>query len=503
MKKEIITFRDSDDTNNLLFAVVFVLIILTALLGCTKFVEVETPSTKTSTESAYKNDLTANAVILGIYAQLSNKFNDVGLTSTSVLTELSADNLELFDVNGSEHLKSYYQNSLEPRYEASGDQTYWRQTYSLLYTINNAIEELTDNSFLTPKVSERLLGEALFLRAFCYFYLVNLYGDVPLVLSTKYNVNSSIPRTPSSEVYNQILLDLSKAEPQLDYNYVGADGVVSSNERIRPNLAAVMSLKARVYLYQQKFSEAEMAATEVINKSAYQLVNLNDVFLMNSKETIWALQPVRNGFNTGEGGLFLLPDGGPDGTEYPVYASYSLVNSFEEGDSRLTTWLGNISANNTIYYYPAKYKVPKVPAELTDITEYTIVFRLAEQFLIRAEARNELNNPQGALEDLNNIRSRARAESTTDTPNPLPNLPSTLSKAEIKQAIFKERRVELFTEWGNRWFDLKRSGNIDEVMLNAEGFKGGTWLSYKSLYPIPQSDILLNSLLTQNPGYTN
>jgi hypothetical protein len=69
----------------------------------------------------------------------------------------------------------------------------------------------------------------------------------------------------------------------------------------------------------------------------------------------------------------------------------------------------------------------------------------------------------------------------------------------------KERRVELFTEWGHRWFDLKRLGasTIDAVMTTAELYKGGTWINYKSLYPIPVSDILLNSALTQNPGYTN
>jgi hypothetical protein len=360
---------------------------------------------------------------------------------------------------------------------------------------------------LTPAVSKRLLGEAYFLRAFNYFYLVNLYGGVPLVLTSDYTINSKMGKTSATNVYTQIIADLAKAETLLNYNYAALDVTQTTSERVRPNLAAVNALQARVNLYLKDYTASEAAATKVINQSGmYSFTPLNTVFLKNSKETIWALQPVDNGFNTGEGQLYTLPSTGPD-YDRPVYASTSLVNSFEPGDDRKNNWLGNVIADGNTYWYPAKYKIPYVA--VTDVIvpakEYTIVLRLAEQYLIRAEARNEQGNTTGAVDDLNALRIRSRAASTVEVPNPLPNLASTLSQGQIRTAIMKERRVELFTEWGHRWFDLKRLGasTIDAVMTTAELYKGGTWINYKSLYPIPVSDILLNSALTQNPGYTN
>ncbi len=117
-----------------------------------------------------------------------------------------------------------------------------------------------------------------------------------------------------------------------------------------------------------------------------------------------------------------------------------------------------------------------------------MVFRLAEQYLIRAEARANLENLTGANEDLNIIRKRALLDAKND-----------LNKDSILRNIEQERRIELFSEWGYRWFDLKRLNRADKVLTQT---KGDTWQSTDALYPIPQSEIDLNSnLKPQNAGY--
>jgi hypothetical protein len=485
---------------------IVILILTFNITACKKNLEVDTPSTYTSTQSAFKNDKTATNILTGLYAQLSDNYiNTMGLPATSFFEELSADNLTIYDPNSQAIAQyiSFYQNTLEPTYATSYGLTYWTNTYKILYTINATITALSGNKDLSSAVIRRLSGEAYFLRGFCYFYLVNLYGEVPLILTENYQQNAKQPRNNADDIYKQIVSDLVVAESLLDNNYASGDVTQTTTDRLRPNLAAVYALEARVYLFQKNYSAAEIAASKVISQSSlYSLTTLDKTFLKNSTETIWALQPVSNGYNTREAQFYILPSDGPN-DEHPAYASANLVSSFELGDDRKKQWLNSINVNGIEFVYPFKYKVPFIDGSTNNFKEYTIVLRLAEQYLIRAEARNELNNGIGAVEDLNVLRERSRSLPTMNVPNPLPDLSSELSQTQLRTAIFHERRVELFTEWGHRWFDLKRSGVIDSTMISAEQYKGGTWSNYKSLYPIPVSDILLNSEIKQNPGYLN
>ncbi|RZM21890.1 MAG: RagB/SusD family nutrient uptake outer membrane protein [Pedobacter sp.] len=464
------------------FKIQYINILLSASIfcfqSCKKFVTVDTPDDRISTESAYKSNVAAAAVLTGLFAQLSNNYyGSLTLPAISFYEELSADNLTLFDVNGDANLRDYYQNMLAPDYGRSYDQHYWRTTFPLIYTINTAIEGLAGNTALSPAISKRLLGEAYFLRAFCYFYLVNIYGEVPLSITSDYNLNSKTPRSTVADIYSQIELDLQNAESLLEYNYVTSNAntvyPTGVEERIRPNLAAVNALQARVFLYQKNYAAAEAAATKVIGHTElYTLGTLKNIFLKNSSETIWALQPVTEGLNTIEGAIFTIPEGGSS-NEHPFLISTSLKNSFEPGDDRKAKWLDSITIDNgggeVSYVYPAKYKAARqfIPV---DPTEYTIVMRLAEQYLIRAEARNEQGNSGGAAEDLNLLRNRSRGAVTAKVLTPLPAISATITEDQLRPVILHERRVELFTEWGHRWFDLKRTGTIDAVITR-------TWLS--------------------------
>jgi len=122
------------------------------------------------------------------------------------------------------------------------------------------------------------------------------------------------------------------------------------------------------------------------------------------------------------------------------------------------------------------------------LNEYFIVFRVAEQYLILAEASARLNKINDALNAVNVIRARAG----------LVNLASTLDQSQSLSAIERERRSELFIEFGHRWFDLKRTDRLNAVMA---AFKPGIWKSTADLWPIPLDQLKANKGLTQNPGY--
>ncbi|MCX2430172.1 RagB/SusD family nutrient uptake outer membrane protein [Pedobacter sp. GR22-10] len=477
--------------------------------SCKKFVEVAPPTTNLTQGNVYTNDLTASAALTGIYVRLSQDNLAVfqpKLSNISLHCGLAADELTLFDM-GNTDLLSYYRNDLTPR--VSQNNNHWYNIYTLIYQVNSALEGLTKSTALSAKVKDQLIGESYFLRAFFYFYLINLYGDVPLSLQTDYQTNLLLGRTPVSEVYKAIIEDLKNAEKLLSSNYLTADVLrpypAGSEERVRPNKFAAAALLARAYLYAGDYTNAQMESSKVIENSQYELVNLNNVFLKNSRETIWQLQTVGIGVNsnTGEGQMYVLPDSGPSVNDpyYPVYLNEALVQDFDNGDLRKTNWIGKVEDNSSgkVYYFPNKYKIGRtnnVPIE------YFMVLRLAEQYLIRAEAKIMQNNLSGGIMDLNFIRARA-TDSTQPIDEQLPQLSSSLSQPEALNSVVHERRIELFSEWGHRWMDLKRMKLADQVMPEATAKKGGVWKTTGSLFPIPEKEINKSPNLPghQNPGY--
>src|SRR6202012_219133 len=162
----------------------------------------------------------------------------------------------------------------------------------------------------------------------------------------------------------------------------------------------------------------------------------------------------------------------------------------DSGDNRKIAWLDSTIYNGIVYYFPYKYKIgPKQQSDGSTPTEYYMVLRLAEQYLIRAEA--EANGAgagiNAAITDLDIIRHRAGLADYSGPTDP----------ASVKNAILHERRIEFFAEWGNRCLDLKRTGEADSVLIPIKP----QWQSYQQLYPIPLSDINQAPNLTQNAGY--
>ena len=493
----------------------FLLIIFTGLTlistACKKLTDSGLPKNLLTDEITFASDATAIAAVTSTYATISNMnipadpFKSIGLRAG-----LSADELSFFNnfppsTSGYDNLLKYYQNSL-----TAANATPWEQCYSFIFNANVAINSLTIAEKLTPRVKEQLLGEMKFTRAFMYFYLVNLYGDVPLALSGDFTINQQLGRAPKAQVYEQMIRDLTEAQAVLSEGYVDGTLLASTTERVRPNKWAATALLARCYLYTGEYEKAELAASAVIaNATLYRLTNLNDAFLKNSQETIWSTQPVGTLTlaNTAEGRVFTLTASGPNTTN-PVYLSEQQLAAFSPGDLRGTVgyWIGAVTAAGTTYFYPTKYKIGSTSAATA---EYSMMLRLGEQYLIRAEARAKLGKGDLAAADLNALRTRARAAQTTAIPNPLPPISSTLSPADLMEAVMKERQVELFTEWGHRWLDLKRTGNIDAVMSIVTPLKvitsstSNNWNSSFALYPIPQAEMDRSPRLNgqQNPGY--
>lgn len=453
---------------------------------CAKYVDIDPPATSTTYANVYNKASTAAAVLTGLYASISQPgIRSGNLTSISLLSGLSADELTLFD-NTNTQLQRYYLNNLSGQTDAIGGEL-WNSTYPLIFTANSAIEGLTASA-LQPEVKSQLIGEAKFMRAFLYFYLVNLYGEVPLVTTTNYQQNAVMPRTSKQVVLQQIISDLQEATTLLKNDYVEADALTSnaSTARVRPNAATASALLARTYLYTKDYTGAITNTTSLISDKRYALEPLSEVFKSSSQEAIWQLQPVNAGWNTEDARSFVLPATGPS-SFFPVYLSELLVTKFEDNDQRKSEWTGKVSVGNKDYYYPAKYKNIDQGAP---VTEFNTVLRLSEQFLIRAEARAETGDLDGAKADLLALRQRAGLTAITAT-----------TKEDILTAIVRERSVELFTEWGHRWLDLKRTGTIDAVMNAVTVVKGGSWKTTSQLYPVPLQQLLRNPNLVQNEGY--
>jgi hypothetical protein len=469
-------------------ALLVVVLLMNITTGCKKWIEVPPPETSVVKESVFSNNGTAIAVLNNLYSGMSSSGSFPGSSVIpSIALGLTADELTIFSGASNQSYLLSYSNSLTGRTGISSP-NYFGGSYYSIFSCNAAIDGLTASTALTPAVKQQLLGEAKFMRAYIYFYLVNLYGDVPLTTSVDYSKNRLLNRASAEVVYSQIISDLKEAKSLLSENYLDGSLLLTTSERVRPTKWSAVALLARAYLYRQNWADAEAEATVLINNtSQFSLIGLNDAFLKNNKEAIWQLQPVTTGVNTLDAWIFDLAESGKPTNVHPVYISPQLLSAFEADDLRRKQWVDSITVSGTRYYFPRKYKASRYGSL---VTEYTMVFRLAEQYLIRAEARTQQENISGAREDIRVVRQRAGLGNT-----------SANSKSTLISAIMHERQVELFTEWGQRWFDLKRTNTIDAVMTIVTPLKGGTWNSYDKWFPIPESDLIADPNLEQTTGY--
>lgn len=438
---------------------------LLLLNSCKKFVEIPGPENQVIAGQVFVTDSKATSAVTGIYGFMINGAPAYSNFLTTVFAGISSDELSRF--NPSLIFQEFMNNKITPA--NAQVRNLWTGLYKQVYYANACIEGIQQSAALTPATVTQLTVECRFIRSVCYMYLINMFGDVPLLLTTDYQTNALAPRTATETIWQQIITDLTEAKNKLPEQY-------STGEKLRPNKWAAAALLARACLYNRQWSLAEEEASSVINSGLYTPLQAPaTVFLKNSKEAIWQLAP-RTGVLQETSNLR------PAGTSPQIFLTPYQLAAFEPNDLRRQRWVDSITTQSVKYYYPAKYR-----NTTATVNEYYMVLRIAEQILIRAEALAQQNKLTEAISDLNTIRTRAA----------LPPLPATLTQQQILDAVDQERRVELFAEWGHRWFDLKRTGRINTVMNAVKP----AWQPTAALFPLPQDDVLTNSNLTQNPGY--
>ncbi|GAA3605118.1 RagB/SusD family nutrient uptake outer membrane protein [Flavivirga amylovorans] len=442
--------------------------------------EIDAPRNEIVSELVFSEDATAVAAISGVY---SNMINDVGSMTSGGIEKYSGLCSDEFNSVASSLFTEFQfaNNSLEPENNSVLLSSFWADAYNLILNANTILEGLGSSSNITENVKNQVAGEAKLVRAFCHFNLVNFFGDIPLITTTNVENNNTASRTSVEQVYQQIIMDLKDASDLMTSDYSFASG-----ERVRPNKAVANALLARVYLYIEDWINAEQMASNVINNSGlYSLEsNLDAVFLANSTESIWQLKLVTPPkVETPQLQLFFLTSG-PGGIK-TTFLNDNLLNAFEANDNRFNTWVSNIVFNGSTFYFPIKYNNIANTQE-----EYSTILRLAEQYLIRAEARAHQGVLNDAIQDVDIIRNRAGLPLIQDT-NP------TISQADLLDVIAKERQIELFSE-GHRWFDLIRTDQATNVLSSIKF----DWQPTDVLWPIPEIEIEKNpNLLPQNQGY--
>lgn len=448
------------------------------LVSCEDYLELDAPDHKIVSPVVFNNNNTALSALTGLHNQLASlQFSGGGGTSVTVLGALSADVLMPIYATNLAYVE-YDEHELLP--DNFRNLNLWSSAYNTIYMANSLLEGVENSEGISEQVRNQIVGQAGFVRAFTYFYLVNLYGEVPLILTTDFRSNSLAERSSVEQVYEQILGDLETAVSLLDPGYPTGDRTVVTK-------SAAVALLARVHLYLQNWRQAELYSTQVVEQaSTFELLeDLNSVFLANSREAIWQISPEGRGqslTNTEEGATFII---------HPWFyflAQVKLepvfVDHFSPEDKRLQNWVGYHEA--TSHYFPHKYKIQNSTEEAT---EYSMVLRLAEQYLIRAEARTLQSDLTGAISDLDVLRERAGLPLVAET-NP------SIRQDELLELIFEERKKELFTEWGNHWLDLKRTGKATEIFGD-----NPLWQNTDVFYPIPEAERMTNPNLTQNNGY--
>lgn len=379
---------------------------------------------------------------------------------------------------------------------------FWTGQYQNINLCNQVLDNIPNIS-MDESLRNRYLAEAKFVRAYSYFRLVRAYGNVVLRLHVpKDNSEYNLPQSDKATVYAQIEKDLNEAAAVLPQSYGAAD-------LGRATKGAAIGLHAKVAMYQNKWADVLSLTNQVMTMGYDLFPDFEKGFRTQNENNIESLFEVQ---------AELVP-GNPDAStsQYSQVQGVAgimgwgfntpsevLANAFEAGDPRKdatilfkgeTTPQGDLIPNSVPNErYNQKSYVPfamRVSGFNEGAQQNFRVLRFADILLMNAEAANELGNPSQALTSLNRVRARARGGNN----NILPNV-TTTDKDALRQAIWKERQVELAME-NDRYFDVIRQGRAATVF----GPKG--WKANKNeVWPIPQNEIELSgNLLKQNPGY--
>ena len=440
--------------------ILFTLLILLLPAGC-DVLNVESEDAIPADE-AFQDKAGIERGILGSYSTLQS-LSYFGRTYI-IFGDLASDNLiHPPDATSSDYAEVDNNAILPENGAVSG---IWASLYEGINNANNVIVKVPGMPDMSDTEKNEALGELYFIRALNHFYLMNLFGAIPVKTDPTVGVNAlDAGRDPVEDVYGQIIEDLTFAEQNLQ---------ASTQVKTRASKFSATALLARVYLYNADYDMAYAKADEVIAGGGYILPDdFNDVFAADgSEETIFEIDFTEVDRNRIAEYNFPKSLNG----RREVAPSEDLINAYLPEDERK-----NVSiAYDGAYAYANKYN------DLSKGADNVIVLRLAEMYLIRAEA--EAHKTGGSissvLDDINVIRSRA---------NLLPAAGNTMN--DLLMVIENERKLEFAFE-GQRWFDLVRTGRATDVLPTVTNIN-------KTLFPIPLGELQTNNSpdMIQNPGY--
>ncbi len=468
-------------------------------IGCSKdFLDVkQTASISTTDFALFNNDAGATTFVTSIY----NKFLDWDMTTFSWIgmTSIASDDADKGSSPGDTGTDKDLMDALTYNSSSLSISEIFTANYAGINRCNQALDILPKLTAADATLRARLAGEAKFLRAFMYFTLVKTYGGVPIVdhlpnPSLDADLKMQLTRKTTAECYAFIEKDLTDAIAVLPLK-----SAYAASEKGRASKGAAYALLAKVNLYQKNWQKVVDNCNLVTGyslvsdySSQYKLAGENDA------ESIFEISgtgstPAKGiqGYSACQGAR------GAGGWGWGFNTpSLSLVNAYEVGDVRKTATI--IFAGTTLYdgrvvastVENPRYNYKAYSSAVSDGWETDVdikYLRFAEVILMKAEALNELNSTSAAIPLLNQIRTRAGLANTTAT-----------SQADVRAAIWKERRVEMAFEH-DRFFDLVRTGKA----VTAFAVDGKTFVAGKNeLFPLPQSFITQAAgSSTQNPGY--
>ncbi|GAB3574968.1 RagB/SusD family nutrient uptake outer membrane protein [Spirosoma luteolum] len=445
----------------------YICALLLGLSSCQQFLTVE-PVLQVDEQQAITGAATAEVALNGLYNRLGAD-NYYG-ANFPALSYLSGGDIQWTGSQGAPQEITARKLTADNGYVSQA----WSGIYQTILAANYLIESvptLTD-PLLTADRRGQLRGEALAIRALAYFDLVRGWGGVQLVLKPTRSAadNQGIARSSTADTYAQVLADLTAAEPLL----------TATTNRNRVTRKTVWALRARYHLYRQEWALAETYAAKLIDDGAnYTLAKPYSAFFASNAvatpESVWELA-YGNSARNSHYNWWLPPALGGRREWAPNPQLVALLNNPAVGGNR-SALIGQTAPPGNLWYGKLYYRTPTG-------TDPAYLIRLAELYLIRAEARGRQGKTDLALADLNAVRSRAGLTALTSDTTPTTDA--------LLLAIESERRLEFAFET-DRWFDLIRTGRAGAVL--------GITDPRKYLFPIPTSELLADKALTQNPGY--
>jgi len=467
--------------------IITVLIIVVSFMSCGEDFLSPDPISAVGADGYFQTEAQLETGVINMYDGLQG-VNTTGNNSNRAvqqefyLAEMRSDNTR---TKSSEGEAAQFENyTIESNNGIIAD--YYRSMYAVIFRANTVLANL---DVASGSAASQFEGEAKFVRAYSYFQLVRLYGEVPLIDAVvgPLETEKQFTRVSTDQIYNLIVSDLETAAANLDNSY-----------RTRASRAAAQGLLAKVHLTLGNYSEARTLCESVVG-SGYSLEsNFKDIFYKeDNNETIFAIGYISDDSNDSQNfsAEFLNAVGRTTGVNYPTDEAVAALDAF--GGNR-AAYSYRVDALQPIHHQVVKYLpngddalgIAPTSGDPTLAGNDWIVLRYADVLLMHVEAimgTSGMTNDGAALTSFQAVRNRA---GLTD-----------VVQLITKDDLLNERRVELAFE-NQRLFDLIRFGVAQNVLTDFAANNGFAFTANDLLLPIPDGEIgLSNGILTQNPGY--